>query len=98
MLCYRHLTRSGAIKARKDFVFIQLDQEPENNKTASGIYLAKKTWDTIPPTGRVMSVGPEVKDLKENDHVVFMQYASVDSDDADIRVVQEKHVLGILDD
>lgn len=45
-----------------------------------------------------MSVGPEVKDLKENDHVVFMQYASVDSDDADIRVVQEKHVLGILDD
>jgi chaperonin GroES len=83
------------MNALRDLVFIQLDDE--SNQTASGIYL-KKTWDTIPPTGTVTAVGPDVKDVKVGDHVIFMNYASIDSDQADIRIVKEEHVLGVIDD
>jgi len=83
------------MKALRDTVFIQLDDE--SNQTASGLYLVK-TWDSIPPTGTVTAVGPDVKDVKVGDHVIFMQYASIDTDEADIRVVKEEHVLGVIND
>lgn len=83
------------MKALRDTVFIQVDDE--SNQTASGIYIVKK-WDNLPPTGTVTAVGPDVKDVTVGDHVIFMQYASIDTDDANIRVVKEEHVLGVIDD
>lgn len=83
------------MRAFRDMVFIQVDEE--TGQTASGIYTVK-TWDNLPPTGRVTAVGPDVRDVKVGDHVIFMQYASVDTDDANIRVVKEEHVLGVIDD
>lgn len=79
----------------KDNVLIQLD--PEVNQTAAGIYL-KKEWDTLPPTGTVTAIGPDVSAVKVGDHVLFMQYASIETDDADIRVCKEDHIVGILDE
>jgi chaperonin GroES len=83
------------MKPLKDLVFIQLDAP--DNKTASGLYMVK-TWETIPPTGTVTAVGPDVVHVKTGDHVLFMQYASVDTDQADIRVVKEEHILGIINE
>jgi co-chaperonin GroES (HSP10) len=83
------------MKPLRDLIFIQLDDE--SNQTASGLYLVK-TWDTLPPTGTVTAVGPDVKDVSVGDHVIFMNYASIDTDKADIRIVKEEHVLGVIDD
>lgn len=83
------------MKALRDTVFIQVDDE--SNQTASGIYIVKK-WDSLPPTGTVTAVGPDVKDVKVGNHVIFMQYASIDTDNANIRVVKEEHILGVIDE
>ncbi len=78
-----------------DHVFIEVE-EP-SKQTASGIYLVK-SWDNLPPVGIVKSVGPDVRVIKEGDRVVFMQYASVELPEQNIRVVKEGHILGVMND
>lgn len=76
----------------RDIVLIEADKPPE--KSASGILLVED-WRTLPPTGTVIEVGPEVTTVKKGDRVVFERYASIILD-KDQRLCKEDHILGII--
>jgi chaperonin GroES len=88
-LCY-----IKAMKPKRDVVLILADKAEE--KTASGLYI-KEDWKTLPPTGTVEAVGPDVKDTKVGDRVVFERYGSVILKH-DRRLCQEKHILATVED
>lgn len=83
------------MKPTRNIVLIEADRPKE--KTSSGIYIAED-WKTLPQTGTVKALGPEVKnqDLL-NKHVVFERYASIKLE-GDDRLCQESHILAILDE
>lgn len=78
----------------RDIVLVRADDVKE--KTDSGIYI-KQDWKTLPPTGTVSAVGPDVKTVKPGDRVVFERYASVILEDG-FRLCKESHILGIITD
>lgn len=80
------------LQPSRDIIHIKADTVPE--KTASGFFI-KEDWKTIPPTGTVLAVGPEVTQVKKGDRVVFERYASMILD-GDDRLCKESHILGIL--
>jgi co-chaperonin GroES (HSP10) len=59
---------------RHDYILIK-PLEPQT-KSVSGIILTEK-WKTVPPIGTITAVGPDVKDLKVGDQVVYLQYAAI---------------------
>lgn len=71
-----------------DIVLIRVD--PPKEKTASGIFI-KEDWKSLPPTGVVEAVGPDVDVVKVGDKVLFGRYASVILEN-NLRLVQERHV------
>lgn len=56
----------------RDYVLIRADKE--NKQTDSGLLLARE-WEKLPHTGEVLALGPEVTQVKVNDHVRFNRYA-----------------------
>jgi chaperonin GroES len=73
----------------KDLVLIKAD--PPKEKTASGLYITEE-WKSLPPTGVVLAIGPDVKDVKVGDNVLFERYASVILRDEE-RLCKENHIL-----
>lgn len=70
-----------------DIVAIKVD--PVENKTASGLLLAEE-WKTLPQTGTVIGVGPEVTEIKAGDRIAFNRYASIIFD-KETRLVTERN-------
>jgi chaperonin GroES len=89
------------MKATLDHVIIVPDEA--QTKTKSGILL-QEAWKDLPPSGVILSVGPDVKqkELKEGVRVVFYRYSAVrvtDMDELDeVRIVREHHIIAILED
>ena len=83
------------MKPTRDILLIEADKPKE--KTASGILIAED-WKTLPPTGLVKAIGPEVKnkDLLGK-RVVFERYSSIKLE-GDGRFCQERHILAVLDE
>jgi chaperonin GroES len=65
-------------------------------KTASGILLTEKTADK-PKTAAVINVGPQVKDVKANDIIVYKTYTTTDVkvNDEDYIMLAEEDILGV---
>lgn len=82
------------MKPLHDIVFIKADEPIEATK--SGI-LIKEDWKSLPPTGTVEAVGPEVTLVKAGDRVIFMRYSVVDIGDG-LRAAKEKHIMGVIED
>jgi chaperonin GroES len=82
------------MKPLRDIVLIRPDEAQE--KTQTGILL-HEDWKTLPPTGEVVAVGPEVTDVKPGDRVVFMRYAVIDADDG-LKAAKEMHIMGVIED
>lgn len=76
----------------RDIVLIKADKPAA--KTESGLYLTEE-WKTLPPTGTVLAVGPEVKDIEVGTRVIFERYASVIMEN-DERLCKASHILGII--
>lgn len=76
----------------RDVVLIDVDQP--KTQTASGFYIQEE-WKSLPPTGTVVAVGPDVKAVKPGHRVVFERYASVILPD-DQRLCQESHIYAII--
>lgn len=70
-----HRPRAGKIYGKlspvRDLVYVKPDLE-EGGQTESGLYLAKPKHQGPPNTGEVLAVGPDVKEVKVGDHVVFI--------------------------
>ena len=81
------------IQPLRDLVLIKADQP--KTETASGILLAEEEWKTLPPTGEVMAIGPEVKAVSIGDRVMFERYGSIVLE-GDNRICKEELVQGVL--
>jgi len=82
------------IQPLRDICLIKADKSKD--KTTSGILL-KEEWKSLPMSGEVLAIGPEVSRVKVGDRVVFERYSSIILDD-DQRLAKESSILGITDE
>lgn len=75
-----------------DYVLIEVD---EYEKKAGELYRAEQ-WKSLPPTGVVISVGPEVKTVKPKDHVHFLRFAAIDGRNEKERLCKETHIVEVI--
>jgi chaperonin GroES len=61
--------------------------EEAETKTASGLYLPDKAQEK-PKTAKVVAVGPNVKQLKVNDRIVYKSYSTTD-----VKVGKDEYIL-----
>ena len=67
-------------------------------KTASGFFMPGDAKEK-PSYATVESVGPDVKNIKKGDKIIFKEYSTTDIKlgDAEYLIVKEEDVLAILD-
>lgn len=76
----------------RDLVLIQADSA--KTQTESGI-LVQEEWKTLPLTGEILEVGPQVTQVKKGDKVTFNRYSSIILE-KDQRLCKESQISGIL--
>lgn len=86
------------LKPLKDQVLVRLDEN--KSVTASGIILPgeEKKRSYI---GEVLSTGPEVKNVKQGDKILFAKYSTTDVHgfgEGTISLVQEEKIFAIIND
>ena len=70
----------------------------QKTKTASGLYLTPKSQE-VPTGAKVVAIGPDVKNVKKGDQIIFKEYASteVKVDGVEYLIIKEEDVLAVLD-
>lgn len=76
---------STAIKPLADYVVAQA--EKAETKTASGLYLPDKAQEK-PKTAKVVAVGPDAKQVKVGDRILYKSYSTTD-----VKVGTEDYIL-----
>ena len=73
-------------------------KEVPAKKTASGFFMPGDAKEK-PSYATVESVGPDVKNIKKGDKIIFKEYSTTDIKlgDAQYLIVKEEDVLAILD-
>ena len=86
---------SSPLKPLGDYV-VAVGEEAAT-KTASGLYLPDKAQEK-PKTAKVVAVGPNAKQVKVGDRIVYKSYSTTDVkvDKQDYILVEEKDVLATL--
>lgn len=82
------------MKPLYDLVLIEADKPRE--RTVSGLLVVEE-WKTLPPTGTVVDVGPDVTLVKKGDRVVFERYGSVIYD-KEKRLCKESQIMGVVNE
>jgi len=84
------------LKPLKDKVVVSYSEEPE--KTAGGLYVPD-TAKEKPQQGKVEAVGPEVKEVKVGDTVLFAKYQGdkIKVGDTEQLVIKEEDILAIVE-
>lgn len=79
-----------------DRLVIKRDKDRE--KTESGILIPEQAQDR-PHTGFVVSVGPDVKELKPKLHVLYGKYSGTEllTPEGELLLLREAEVMAILD-
>ena len=77
--------------------YILMEEIKREKRTASGIYITSKE-EKEKNQGRVLEVGPSVKDVKTGDVVIFENYKSTTFkfDNDDYMLIKEEDVLAKL--
>ncbi len=72
-------------------------REEVDSKTASGLYLPDNAKEK-PVVAKVEAVGPEVKNIKKGDRIVYKEYSTTELklDGAEYLIVKEEDVLATL--
>lgn len=76
---------SGALHPLGDYV-VATAEEGET-KTASGLFLPEKAAEK-PKTAKVIAVGPEAKQVKTGDRIVYKSYSTTD-----VKVGKDEYIL-----
>ena len=76
---------SSPLKPLGDYVVAQ--GEEAQSKTASGIYLPENAQEK-PKTAKVVAVGPNAKQLKVGDRIVYKSYSTTD-----IKIGSDEYIL-----
>jgi len=86
---------STAIQPLADYVVAQA--EKAETKTASGLYLPDKAQEK-PKTAKVVAVGPDVKQVKVGDRILYKAYSTteVKIGSEDFILVKEEDVLATV--
>ena len=86
---------SVPIQPLADFIVAQA--EKAETKTASGLYLPDKAQEK-PKTAKVVAVGPEAKQVKVGDRILYKSYSTTDVklEGEDYILVEEKDVLATV--
>jgi len=71
----------------------------KEEKTKTGIILPDTAEKEKPEQGRVMAIGPKVKEVKKGDLVLFTQYApnEIKVDGKELLVIKEEDILAIIE-
>lgn len=83
------------IQPLRNLIIVRPDKPKE--KTDSGIIIANEKWKQLPFTGTVEAIGPLVENVQVGDRIVFARYTVTELPDDDLRLLQDKHVLGKID-
>jgi len=88
---------SVPIQPLADYVVAQT--EKAETKTASGLYLPDKAQEK-PKTAKVIAVGPNAKQIKIGDRILYKSYSTTDVKVAgeDYILVKEEDVLATVND
>ena len=83
------------IKPLQDYVALTL--EKEDKKTESGIILTTESKDKQ-SIGKVLALGPDVKDISIDDRVIYQSYAGtkVNIDEIEYLLVKSENILAKL--
>ena len=71
--------------------------EEAKNKTASGLYLPEQAKEK-PKVAQVLAVGPEVKQVKTGQRILFKEYSTteVKVDGKDYLLIKEEDILATI--
>ena len=86
---------SSPIKPLGDRVVAVREQAAQ--KTASGLYLPDNAKEK-PVVATVVSVGPDVKDVKAKDKILYKEYSTTEIkiDSVEYLIVKEEDILGTV--
>ncbi len=76
---------SAPLQPLGDYVVAQA--EAADTKTASGIYLPGNAQEK-PKTAKVVAIGPQAKQVKVGDRIVYKSYSNTD-----VKVGKEEYIL-----
>jgi len=78
---------------------IVVKREKEEEKTKGGLYLPETADKDKPQLGKVVAVGPDFKNVKKGDTVIFPKYAGteVKIENEDYLVLGKDDVLATLE-
>lgn len=76
---------SASLQPLGDYVVAQ--GEEAETKTASGIYLPENAQEK-PKTAKVVAVGPNAKQLKVGDRIVYKSYSTTD-----VKIGKDEYIL-----
>lgn len=80
------------LQPTRDLILIKADEAPSK----LGNFHVVENWKTLPLTGEVLAIGPDVFHVKTGDRVSFMRYATVILEDNE-RLCNERHVYATID-
>lgn len=85
----------SALQPLGDYVVAQAEEA--KTKTASGLYLPEKAQEK-PKTAKVVAVGPNAKQVKAGDRIVYKTYSTteVKIGDAEYILVKEEDILATV--
>jgi len=89
-----------AIKPLGDRVVVRpLTDQEAGTVSVSGIIIPDSAKKEKPEQGRVMAIGPKVKEVKKGDLVLFTQYApnEIKVDGKELLVIKEEDILAIIE-
>lgn len=77
--------------------YVVATTEPAPTKTASGIYLPDNVAEK-PKTATVAAVGPDVKDVKKGDSIIYKTYSTteVTIEKTDYILVKQEDILATV--
>ena len=86
---------SAPLKPLGDYVVAE--HEEASNKTASGLYLPDNAKEK-PKTAKVLAVGPDAKQIKVGDRIVYKSYSTteVKIDKTEYILVKQEDVLATV--
>lgn len=72
-------------------------REEAQTKTASGLFLPENTKEKS-VIAKVLAIGPEIKELKVGDRIVYKEYTTTDLkiDGTEYLIIKEEDVLAIV--
>jgi chaperonin GroES len=84
-LLKEEIIMSGTLHPLGDYVVAQAEEA--ETKTASGLYLPEKSAEK-PKTAKVVAAGPDAKQVKVGDRIVYKTYSTTD-----VKVGKDEYIL-----